>query len=297
MKQLLILSGKGGTGKTTIASSFIKIASAKAYADCDVDAPNLHLLSAPKVNAIVSDYFGMDKATINQNFCIECGLCMDSCRFDAISLTDVYKVNANACEGCGVCEEVCPVGAIHLKKDKAGDLSLYKDKVVFSTAKLEMGSGTSGLLVSEVKKNLKNNSDSDLAIIDGSPGIGCPVIASISGVDLVLVVSEPTMSGISDMKRIIDTAYKFNTRCLVCINKFDTNVTLSHKIEEMCIENNISFTGKVSFDKEIVYAQNKGISVMDTESKASTQIRNIYDNVINILNNKGDNLYENSSSK
>lgn len=297
MKQLLILSGKGGTGKTTIASAFIKISKAKAYADCDVDAPNLHLLLESKCDPQISDYYGMDKASINQEYCIECGLCMKSCRFDAIKFADRYDIDSNSCEGCGVCEEVCPVGAIHLAKDKAGDLILYKASEVFSSAKLKMGSGTSGLLVSNVKSNLKKNSESDFAIIDGSPGIGCPVIASISGVDLVLIVTEPSLSGISDMKRIFETASKFNTKSLVCINKFDTNVELSYKIEDLCKQNQIPFVGKISYDKSIVIGQNMGKGVLDIDSKASGEIKSIYDSVIEILNNKGEKENENSSSK
>lgn len=297
MKQLLILSGKGGTGKTTIASSFIKISDAKAYADCDVDAPNLHLISAPNSRPQIDDYFGMDKACINQKYCIECGACMDNCRFSAISFSDIYKVDANACEGCGVCEYVCPVGAVSLNKDVAGKLILYKEDKVFSTAKLKMGSGTSGLLVSQVKKRLKDSSNSEFAIIDGSPGIGCPVIASISGVDLVLIVSEPSVSGISDMKRIIETAAKFGTKSIVCINKFDTNLELSIAIEEYCKSNQIEFVGKVSFDKKIVYVQNMGKNIVDTYCKASIEIKDIYEKVFNILNTRGDGLNENSSSK
>lgn len=297
MKQLLILSGKGGTGKTTIASSFIKISNANAFADCDVDAPNLHLISDLKSNPYVSDYFAMDKAYINQEFCIECGKCMQACRFDAISYHDIYKIDENGCEGCGLCEYICPVGAISLVKDKAGHLLLYKDEKVFSTAKLKMGSGTSGLLVSEVKKRLKESADFEFAIIDGSPGIGCPVIASISGVDLVLIVSEPSLSGFADMKRIIETTNSFSTKSVVCINKYDTNSELSEKIESYCIKQDIAFAGKISFDENIVHAQNKGKSPLEIESKANSEIKKIYKNVLSILTLKGDVFNENSSSK
>ncbi|PKM48113.1 MAG: ATPase, partial [Firmicutes bacterium HGW-Firmicutes-6] len=177
MKQLLILSGKGGTGKTTLASAFIKMAQAKVYADCDVDAPNLHLalnhLSQPKRN----DFYGMPKAEINQTLCAKCDRCIENCRFDAISVDDDgYHVDPFTCEGCGVCGMLCPVRAISLKPHIAGELMLYHEDVVFSTAQLKMGSGTSGMLVSEVKKQMKSvDIGADLAIIDGSPGIGCPV--------------------------------------------------------------------------------------------------------------------------
>lgn len=191
MKQLLILSGKGGTGKTTVASAFIKLANAYAYADCDVDAPNLHLVTKQSDNPSVNDYLGMPKAQINSDLCAECGLCIKHCRFDAID--EDYKIDIFACEGCGLCKVICPGKAITLKDVKAGQLMLYKNESsVFSTAQLKMGSGTTGMLVTEVKKQMKNEAkEAAFAIIDGSPGIGCPVIASISGVDMVLIVAEP----------------------------------------------------------------------------------------------------------
>ncbi len=226
MKQLLILSGKGGTGKTTIASAFIKLADAKAYADCDVDAPNLHLITGWNGEPKKADYYGLPEAKINSDICTRCDLCRQNCRFDAIDAEPHYIVDPFACEGCGICEYVCPVKAITMVPAVAGELMLYADKKkAFSTAQLKMGSGTSGLLVTEVKKQMKSAAVSvEFAIIDGSPGIGCPVIASLSGVDMVLIVAEPSISGISDMERIINTAAKFGTKTVVCINKFDTNI-------------------------------------------------------------------------
>ena len=232
MKQLLILSGKGGTGKTTIASAFVKLADAKAYADCDVDAPNLHLIMDLKTEPKRTDFYGLEKAEIDTQICNQCGLCKKNCRFDAISADENYKVDPFACEGCGVCEYICPVNAAKMVPAVAGELMLYTDKEkVFSTAQLKMGSGTSGLLVTEVKKQMKSAAkDANLAIIDGSPGIGCPVIASLSGVDMVLIVAEPSISGISDMERIINTASKFGIKTAICINKYDTNIENTKKI-------------------------------------------------------------------
>ncbi|MFA7221065.1 MAG: ATP-binding protein, partial [Synergistaceae bacterium] len=226
MKQLLILSGKGGTGKTTVASAFIRLSEAKAYADCDVDAPNLHLITKHSKTPSRKDYYGMPKAEIDPDICINCGKCMENCRFDAIRVNErSHFVDAFGCEGCGVCEFVCPVNAVSLHPSVAGDLMLFKEgSVTFSTAQLKMGSGTTGMLVSQVKKQMKEASgDIELAIVDGSPGIGCPVIASLSGADMVLIVAEPSLSGISDMERIIKTARIFGVIIAVCVNKSDTN--------------------------------------------------------------------------
>ena len=238
MKQLLILSGKGGTGKTTIAGAFINLSDAKAYADCDVDAPNLHLIMNQLSEAKRTDYYGFPKAEIDPDLCIQCDLCRQNCRFDAINADNGYKVDHFACEGCGVCEVICPSGAVSLKPAVAGELMLYVNNAVFSTAQLKMGSGTTGKLVTEVKKQMKSAAiDTKLAIIDGSPGIGCPVIASLSGVDMVLIVAEPSISGISDMERIIRTAEKFQTKMIVCINKHDTNSGNTEKIESFFKKN------------------------------------------------------------
>ncbi len=285
MKQLLILSGKGGTGKTTIASAFIKLSKAKAYADCDVDAPNLHLVLAHPSEPIVNDYFGLPNAVINNEECIKCGLCMESCRFEAISKeTGEYKVNPFLCEGCGVCQFVCPVEAISLIPAKAGDLMLFDTPDIFSTAQLRMGSGTSGMLVTEVKNRLKNKvEDEDLVIIDGSPGIGCPVIASISGVDMVLIVAEPTISGISDMERIIKTCHMFRTLIAVCVNKYDVNLANTEKIEKYCTSNKIPYVGRIPFDPDAVKVVNKGMTIVDIKCSSGHNAEVVFYKVLNLL--------------
>ncbi|NLC96672.1 MAG: 4Fe-4S binding protein [Erysipelotrichaceae bacterium] len=285
MKQLLILSGKGGTGKTTVASAFIKLFNAKVYADCDIDAPNLHLVTKHENRPIISDYYGLPKASIDTNICISCNKCIENCRFDAITSSPYYKVDQYACEGCGVCEFVCPVKAISLVQSVDGELMLYSDnEKVFSTAQLKMGSGTSGMLVSEVKKQMKNEAiETKLAIIDGSPGIGCPVIASLSGVDMVLIVTEPSLSGISDMDRIIKTAQKFQVKIAVCVNKYDTNIEKTEKIEEFCEKNKINFAGKIPFDTAAIKAINSGMSIVDVDCISKKAVEVIYKEVLDIL--------------
>lgn len=285
MKQLLILSGKGGTGKTTIASAFIKLSQAKTYADCDVDAPNLHLITKQMTEPKRTDYYGLPKAVIDETRCIKCDRCRQNCRFDSISVDINYNVNSFACEGCGVCELVCPVDAIVLKPAIAGDLMLYTHEgQVFSTAQLRMGSGTSGMLVTEVKKQMKSqNTPSKFAIIDGSPGIGCPVIASLSGVDMVLIVAEPSISGISDMERIIKTAAKFGTKIAICVNKFDTNIKNTEKIERFCEDNRLAYTGRIPYDINAVKAINDGQTIVDIECLSGTAVKEVYNKVIELI--------------
>lgn len=284
MKQLLILSGKGGTGKTTVASAFIKLLNAKAYADCDVDAPNLHLVMNHTADVRDKDYFGLPKAEINTDICIQCGACLYNCRFDAIIKTNNYAVDLFACEGCGVCEYICPVNAIALVPAVAGKLMLYENDTVFSTACLKMGSGTSGMLVTEVKKQMKSAAkEVELAIIDGSPGIGCPVIASISGVDMVLIVTEPSVSGISDMERIVDTAKVFQTKIAICVNKYEVNKKNTTQIETYCRKLDIPFVGKIPFDPEVVKAINNGLSIVDVDSKSSLAVKEVFKRTLEIL--------------
>ena len=285
MKQLLILSGKGGTGKTTIASAFIKLADAKSYADCDVDAPNLHLITGWNVEPKKTDYYGLPKAEINSELWTQCDQCRQNCRFDAIKAESHYKVDPFACEGCGVCAYVCPAEAITLVPAVAGELMLYSDREkVFSTAQLKMGSGTSGMLVTEVKKQMKSAAvDTGLAIIDGSPGIGCPVIASLSGVDMVLIVAEPSISGISDMERIITTAAKFGTKTAVCINKYDANIVNTEKIEEFCNKQGLPYIGSIPFDSNAVKAINNSQTIVDIDCTSGTAVKEVYRKTMNLL--------------
>jgi MinD superfamily P-loop ATPase len=285
MKQLLILSGKGGTGKTTIASAFIKLARAKAYADCDVDAPNLHLVMKQSSDPRRTDYYGLPKAKINLELCVKCDLCRQNCRFDAVTAEPEYKVDHYACEGCGVCEAICPAGAVSLQPAAAGELMLYHNDMVFSAAQLKMGSGTSGKLVTEVKKQMMSMIiAADLAIIDGSPGIGCPVIASLSGVDMVLIVAEPSISGISDMERIIKTAQIFQAKIAVCINKYDTNLGNTEKIESFCQQYQLPLAGRIPFDPEAVTAINNGQTIVDMDSAAGRAAQDVFDKTMTILN-------------
>ena len=290
MKQLLVLSGKGGTGKTTLSSAFISYANINVFADCDVDAPNLHLVTKQESEPKVKDYFGMDKAVIDPDRCIGCGVCAAYCRFDAIIESgEICSISPYACEGCAVCEAVCSSNAIQMQPAIAGELKLYVDAdSVFSTAELEMGSGTSGKLVTRVKLEMRsavsqNKIITDLAIIDGSPGIGCPVIASISGVNVVLIVAEPTLSGISDMQRIAQTAKHFGVPTAVCVNKYDINIENTEKIKTFCSEEGLTYLGEIPFDPCAVKAVNQGVSIIDIDCPAGEAAKEVFDRTVEFL--------------
>ena len=278
MKKLLILSGKGGPGKTTTAAAFIGFAKAEAFADCDVDAPNLHLVVQMDTKPEHTAYFGSQKAMIQPEKCVGCGLCASACRFHAIRFeAGRYAVNEYACEGCGVCAYVCPQHAVILEEDIAGTQTLYRGKRVFSTATLRMGRGNSGKLVAAVKAALAEAApDKALAIIDGSPGIGCPVIASISGVDLVLIVAEPSLSGLSDMKRILKTAAILGTRAVVCVNKADVSPGNADAIEQYCKAQGIAFMGRIPYDRQAAVAINAGGSLADVPCPARDALYQVY---------------------
>ena len=286
MKQLLILSGKGGTGKTTVAAAFIRLSQARAYADCDVDAPNLHLIMEQTAEPKKTDYYGMPKAQIDAQACIGCGLCEENCRFDAILHPDSYAVDPFACEGCGVCQFECPAGAVSMIPAAAGEQMLYvDDNTVFSSAQLKTGGGTSGKLVTEVKKAMLASvrSDVEIAIIDGSPGIGCPVIASMSGATMALIVTEPSVSGLSDLKRMIRTGRIFHTPLAVCINKADINPDCADQIERYCKDGDIPLVGRIPFDTQAISAVNAGLTIADMDCPSGRAVRAVYDRVVRLL--------------
>jgi MinD superfamily P-loop ATPase len=281
MKQFTIISGKGGTGKTTITAAFASLAENAVLADCDVDAPDLHLILKPEINETV-EFSGLKIAAKDEEKCTECGKCREYCRFDAID--NYLKLIDERCEGCGVCEYVCPAGAIYLVDRKSGFAYFSQTRFgPMSHAELNTAEEASGKLISVVRNNariLADKYNKDLIIIDGPPGIGCPVIAAISGVDLVLIVTEPTLSGIHDMERILGVAGHFNIPAVVCINKFDINPGNTQVIEKYCNENGLDLVGRIPYDETPTMAMIREMTVVEfSDSDFSNNITKIWDNI------------------
>ena len=286
MKKLLILSGKGGTGKTTTAAAFIRFAGARAAADCDVDAPNLALVTGGYARTEARDFLGSDKAKIDESLCIGCGKCAELCRFGAISRASggVCAVDELACEGCGLCVECCPAGAARLEPDVAGRLLVHSGGGAFAEAELRMGRGNSGKLVTEVKRALYGAAgEAELAIIDGSPGLGCPVMASMNGVNLALIVTEPSVSGLSDLGRLVRTASSARVRTAVCVNRADVDTEMAARIEDWCREQGVPFLGRVPFDPAAQRAINEGRSLADTDCPAREALHGMFLRAMELL--------------
>ena len=277
-----MISGKGGTGKTSITASLASIAKNAVFADCDVDAADLFLILKPEIKRTMG-FHGLQVAQIDHDKCIECKKCVQSCRFDAIDKRIIVK--KTFCEGCGVCEYICPVDAIKLV-DRESGFSYISDTRFgpMAHAKLKTAEEASGKLVTVVRENAKKiaeDKNKDLIIIDGPPGIGCPVISAITGVDLVLIVTEPTLSGIKDMERIIDVADHFEIPALVCINKYDINIDNSNNIIRYCKNKKVEVVGKLPYDTEITKALIKEENIIEynPNSVLSKEIKKMWDNI------------------
>ncbi|MBD3191074.1 MAG: P-loop NTPase [Candidatus Heimdallarchaeota archaeon] len=285
-KQITVISGKGGTGKTTVTSSLAFLAQEDVVmADCDVDAPDLHLILQPE-NIGQEEIYITKKVRRIEEKCIRCNLCGEKCRFGAI---DAYNINDFKCEGCGLCVQICPEDALYLEKILTG--TIYDATTRFGPmihARMTIGEGNSGRLVDQVRKRAQKKADTlekQYIIVDGSPGIGCPVIASITGVDLALIVVEPTLSGIHDLERVLDVTKHFQVKAMVCINKYDLNQENTQKIEEYCKKEEISVAGTIPFDPVVpqsIIAQ-KTILEMDNES-LKDNLREIWKNIQEQLN-------------
>ena len=250
--QIVVLSGKGGTGKTTFTAAFAELADNKIVIDCDVDAANLYLLLNPNIESR-KDFYGGKKAEIDISDCTKCGLCEELCTFNAIS---DFKVNAISCEGCGLCFRACPEKAISFETQKSGVFYLghLEDKSEFYYAKLFPGEGNSGKLVSEIKKEALQqiNDKTEWIIIDGPPGIGCPVNASLSDADYVVLITEPSLSAVHDLQRLIKLLKTFKYPYGIIINKCDLNFEITKTIRNLAIKDGMKILGEVPFNEDFV---------------------------------------------
>lgn len=283
MKQITIISGKGGTGKTTITANLAQLAKNHVVADCDVDAADLHLLLTPNIISTHNFYSGKGY-TIELNACIKCGKCLEICRYEAI--TSSFIIDSINCDGCGACFYVCPAKAISEKENLAGEyyLSTTKNNIPMVHANLHIAEDNSGKLVSHVRKEARliaSKINADYILIDGPPGIGCPVNAAIVGIDLALIVTEPTVSGIHDLKRIIAVTKHFNIPSKVIINKADINSKNSKIIEDICNQENTECIAQIPYDKTMIEALIEGKTIIEKnpQHSISLKIKEIWDNI------------------
>lgn len=281
--QIAVISGKGGTGKTSLTGAFASLAGCSVIADCDVDAADLALILKAKTR-LSGEFSGSRKARIDSSKCVACGRCADVCRAGAIRHDTAYEVAELDCEGCGVCKYVCTAEAINMKNAVSGHW--YVSDTPYGTlvhAKLEPGEENSGKLVTLVRNKATEIASSqglDLVLIDGPPGIGCPVISTLSGVSMALVVTEPTLSAIHDMERVLAVCAHFGVPAAVCVNRFDLCEENCRLIEESTRSLGVKLLGKIPYDTDVVSAMVKGRTVVEvSKGKASHAIRSLWEDV------------------
>lgn len=295
MKEIVVISGKGGTGKTSIVASFAALAKNAVLADCDVDAADLYLILKPDVKR-TTDFSGGKLASIITDKCIGCGRCEDVCHFDAATFdgpgNDVvektYRIDPISCEGCGVCAHFCPVNAIEFKDAVNGQWFVSETRFgPMVHARLGIAQENSGKLVSLIRKEaqrLAAEQSKDLIVVDGSPGIGCPVIASITGADLVLVVTEPTLSGRHDLDRVTELTKHFNIPAVVCINKCDINPSIAEEIKHEARSRSLTIAGEIAYDPAVTKAQIAGQNIVEfSNGRLRDQIVSLWKSVSGAL--------------
>lgn len=293
MKEITVISGKGGTGKTSLVASLVSLAEKPVVADCDVDAADLHLVLDPRVKQ-ANDFIGGKSAEIIPDKCANCGKCFKLCRFGAVVKDEnkkpSYAIDRIACEGCGVCSRFCPERAIEFKPEVNGRWFISNTRYgPMVHAKLGIAQENSGKLVSLVRNQAKKIAEGEglsYIIVDGPPGIGCPVIASVTGADSVLIVAEPTVSGEHDLERVVELINFFKIPAYLCINKFDINPEMSNKIEQKARAGGVKVVGRVRYDRAVTDAQVKGIPVVElANAPAATDIKKMWNNLLQEINN------------
>ena len=281
MKEITILSGKGGTGKTSVVASLASLAKSKVMVDCDVDAADLYLLLKP-TSQQKQEFWSGEKAVITEDKCTGCGLCREVCRFEAIS--DEFKVDPVSCEGCRFCYNICPMDAITMQQSLSGHWFISETRYgPLVHARLGVAQENSGKLVAIVRQKAKQIAEEgglDYIISDGPPGTGCPVISSLSGVSLAVIVTEPTLSGIHDLKRVISVCHHFAVPVIVCINKCDINQDNSRQIEDYCQSQGIEVVAQIPFDTSVTKALIKGVPVVEySRNRVSREIERLWQSI------------------
>jgi len=291
MKEIVVISGKGGTGKTSLTASFAVLGAQDVIvADCDVDAADMHLLLEPDFKA-AENFFSGVIAKIDQNICNQCGKCADVCRFDAIPVIDGHHiVQPLDCEGCGYCARICSVDAIKMEEQNVGNwyISTIKTGSTMVHARLGIGAENSGKLVAKVKNEAKRIADEqqkDLVLVDGSPGIGCPVVSSLSGASFVILVTEPTVSGFHDLKRVYQLVNKFGIKAGCIINKADLNPDVTQQIWEFLKNNAIEHIADLPYDESFTEAMTQGKTIIEyRQGELQEQVRQSWDKIETIVN-------------
>jgi MinD superfamily P-loop ATPase len=291
MKELVVISGKGGTGKTSLTASFAVLAGRSVIADCDVDAADLHLVLSPRVNER-HEFRSGHEAVVRKEDCINCGACLAYCRFSAIKMNGcsydydepLFSIDPIDCEGCGVCVRFCPVKAIDFPERLCGEWMISETRCgPMVHARLGVAAENSGKLVSTVRQAARVLAEEEalpLVIVDGPPGIGCPVIASLSGATQALVVTEPTVSGEHDLERVLSLTRHFNIPTSICVNKWDVNPGMTERIENKARQAGAGSVGRIRYDRSVTLAQMQERAVVETEAPCGEDIRRIWDNLV-----------------
>ena len=288
MKEIVIISGKGGTGKTSLTASFAVLADRPVIADCDVDAADLHLVLLPRISER-HDFRSGHEAVIDQDACIGCGECLAHCRFDAVRMNGTFAGDAQvsidpvSCEGCGVCVRFCPEQAIDFPERLCGEWMISDTRCgPMVHARLGIAAENSGKLVSRVREEARRIAEErnhSLVIVDGPPGIGCPVIASVTGASLVLVVTEPTVSGEHDLDRVLSLARHFSIPTAVCVNKWDLNPGMTERIENGARQAGARIVGRIRYDRAVTLAQLQEHAVVETEAPSAEDVQQLWKNL------------------
>jgi MinD superfamily P-loop ATPase len=288
MKELVVISGKGGTGKTSLTASFALLADRPVIADCDVDAADLHLLLSPRVSER-HEFRSGHEAVIRQADCIACGACLAYCRFEAVRMNGqgageaTFSIDPLSCEGCGVCVRFCPTKGIDFPERVCGEWMVSETRCgPMVHARLGVAAENSGKLVSTVRREARRIAEENahpLVLVDGPPGIGCPVIASVTGASLILAVTEPTVAGEHDLERVLSLARHFSIPADVCVNKWDLNAEVTARIENRAYQAGARVVGRIRYDRSVTLAQMQERAVVETAGPAAEDIRHIWDQV------------------